>query len=188
MDSLCRDASLETDADIWTRNLPKAGDQHRPLPPFEETKLSLPYENATSGNNAINEIQKMLRGFGCSKFATGEDYATSELFVQFEHHGRMVNLRASAKGYAMAWLKEHPFGPRTRGSRKDHESKALAIGQVAVYSILRDWVKGQITAVEIGMMSFEAAFLSHILLPSGLTVIEHCESQKLLAAPARDTA
>ena len=150
--------------------------------------MSLPYENATSGNNAINEIQKMLRGFGCSKFATGEDYATSELFVQFEHHGRMVNLRVSAKGYAMAWLKEHPFGSRTRGTRKDHESKALAIGQVAVYSILRDWVKGQITAVEIGMMSFEAAFLSHILLPSGMTVIEHCQSQKMLPAPAGDAA
>ncbi len=36
---------------------------------------------------------------------------------------------------------------------------------------------------EIGMMSFEAAFLSHILLPSGMTVIEHCESQRLLSAP-----
>lgn len=146
--------------------------------------MSLPYENATSGNNAINEIQKMLRGFGCTKFATGEDYDTSELFVQFEHRGRVVNLRASAKGYAAAWLKEHPFGPRIRCTRSEHESKAVRIGQTAVYSILRDWVKGQITAVEIGMMSFEAAFLSHIMLPSGLTVIEHCEAQKLLAAPS----
>lgn len=146
--------------------------------------MGLPYENATSGNNAINDIQKMLRSFGCTKFATGEDYDTGELFVQFEHRGRAVNLRASAKGYAAAWLKEHPFGPRTRGTREGHESKALRIGQTAVYSVLRDWVKGQITAVEIGMMSFEAAFLSHILLPSGQTVIEHCESQKLLAAPA----
>ena len=145
--------------------------------------MGLPYENATSGNNAINEIQKMLRAFGCAKFATGEDYDTCELFVTFEHRGRTVNLRASAKGYAAAWLKEHPYGPRTRGTRAEHESKALRIGQVAVYSILRDWVKGQITAVEIGMMSFEAAFLSHIILPSGMTVIEHCESQKLLAAP-----
>jgi hypothetical protein len=145
--------------------------------------VGLPYENATSGSNAINDIQKMLRGFGCTKFATGEDYDTSELFVQFEHRGRVVNLRASAKGYAAAWLKEHPFGTRTRSTRIEHESKALSVGQVAVYSILRDWVKGQITAVEIGMMSFEAAFLSHILLPSGMTVIEHCESQKLLSAP-----
>jgi hypothetical protein len=147
--------------------------------------MGLPYENATSGNNAINDIQKMLRGFGCSKFGTGEDFETGELFVQFEHRGRMVSLKASAKGYAAAWLKEHPWNPsRSRSTRAEHEAKALHIGGIAVYSILRDWVKGQVTAIEIGMMSFEAAFLSHILLPSGMSVIEHVESQKLLAPPS----
>lgn len=34
--------------------------------------MSLPYENATSGSNAINDIQKMLRAFGCQRFAIGE--------------------------------------------------------------------------------------------------------------------
>lgn len=145
--------------------------------------MSLPYENATSGNNAIQEIQKMLRGFGCQKFGTGEDFETGELFVQFEHRGRMVHLKASAKGYAAAWLREHPFGPRTRGTRADHEAKALKIGGVAVYSILRDWVKGQVTAIEIGMLSFDAAFLAHLMLPSGVTMIEHIEAQKMLPAP-----
>lgn len=145
--------------------------------------MALPYENATSGNNAINEIQKMLRGFGCTKFGTGEDFETGELFVQFEHRGRMVNLKASAKGYAAAWLKEHPYGARTRGTRVEHEARALKIGSVAVYSVLRDWVKGQVTAIEIGMLSFEAAFLSHIMLPSGVSVIEHIQRQNLLAAP-----
>jgi len=33
------------------------------------------------------------------------------------------------------------------------------------------------------MLTFEAAFLSHILLPSGMSVIEHIEKQKLLPAP-----
>ena len=73
--------------------------------------MSLPYENATSGNNAINDIQKMLRSFGCQRFATGEDYETGELFIQFEHRGRQVQLKASARGYAAAWLREHPYGP-----------------------------------------------------------------------------
>lgn len=146
--------------------------------------MALPYENATSGNNAIQEIQKMLRGFGCQKFGTGEDFETGELFVQFEHRGRMVHLKASAKGYAAAWLREHPYGPRTRGTRADHEAKALKIGGVAVYSILRDWVKGQVTAIEIGMLSFDAAFLAHLMLPSGATMIEHIEAQKMLPAPS----
>lgn len=145
--------------------------------------MALPYENATSGNNAIQEIQKMLRKFGCQKFGTGEDFETGELFVQFEHRGRMVHLKASAKGYAAAWLREHPYGPRTRGTRADHEAKALKIGGVAVYSILRDWVKGQVTAIEIGMLPFDAAFLAHLMLPSGVTMIEHIEAQKMLPAP-----
>ena len=142
--------------------------------------MSLPYENATSGNNAINDIQKMLRSFGCQRFATGEDYETGELFIQFEHRGRQVQLKASARGYAAAWLREHPHGPRVRSTLSEHSAKALRIGGVAVYSILRDWVKGQVTAIEIGMLTFEAAFLSHILLPSGETVIEHVQHQKLL--------
>lgn len=142
--------------------------------------MSLPYENATSGDKAIGEIQKMLRTFGCQRFATGEDYESGELFIQFEHRGRQVQLKASARGYAAAWLRAHPYGPRVRASRADHEAKALKIGGIAVYSILRDWVKGQVTAIEIGMLTFEAAFLSHILLPSGVTVIEHVQSQKLL--------
>lgn len=142
--------------------------------------MSLPYENATSGSNAINDIQKMLRAFGCQRFATGEDYETGELFIQFEHRGRQVQLKASARGYAAAWLKAHPHGPRVRATRADHEAKALKVGGVAVYSILRDWVKGQVTAIEIGMLTFEAAFLSHILLANGETVIEHMQHQKLL--------
>lgn len=149
--------------------------------------MSLPYESATSGSNAINDIQKMLRGFGCGKFGTGEDYETGDLFVQFEHRGRMVHLKANAKGYAAAWLKQHPYSTRTRGTRADHEARALKIGGIAVYSILRDWVKGQITAVEIGMMSFEAAFLSHMLLPNGRSVIEHVQESKLLALPTSES-
>lgn len=145
--------------------------------------MALPYESSTTGNNAINEIQKILRSFGCTKFGTGEDFETGELFIQFEHHGRQVMLKASARGYAAAWLKAHPFSARSRGSRAEHEAKALKIGGVAVYSILRDWVKGQVTAVEIGMMTFEAAFLSHLLLPSGMSVIEHFHQQKLLPPP-----
>jgi hypothetical protein len=94
--------------------------------------VSLPYENATSGNNAVQEIQKILRGFGCGKFGTGEDFDTGELFIQFEHQGRMVHLKASARGYAAAWLKEHPHGPRIRATRAENEAKALHIGGIAV--------------------------------------------------------
>lgn len=145
--------------------------------------MTLPYSTATSGQNAINEIQRILKSFGCSKFGTGNDWEKGSLFIQFEHQGRMIQLEASARGYAAAWLKENPYNTRRKGSFADHQAKALEIGNVAVYSILRDWVKGQITAIEIGIMTFEAAFLSHIMLPSGRRVIEEVQARGLLPAP-----
>lgn len=147
------------------------------------TTMSLPYQNSSSGQNALKDIQNMLRRFGCTKFATGEDFDSGDLFIQFEHHGRMVDMRANSKGYAAAWLREHPWSFRMKANKSQHEAKALHIGSVAVYSILRDWVKGQVTAIEVGMLTFESAFLSHILLPSGQRVIDHMVEQKVLPEP-----
>ncbi len=148
--------------------------------------MTLPYSTATSGVRALEEIQKILRGFGCSKFGTGTDWDTGEVFIQFEHQGRMINLKASSKGYAAAWLRENPWTHRRHCTKVQHEQKALDIGGIAVYSILRDWVKGQVTAIEVGIMTFEAAFLSYIMLPSGKSVIEEVQATKMLPPPTGD--
>jgi hypothetical protein len=51
--------------------------------------------------------------------------------------------------------------------KQEREAEAAHVGQVAVSSILRDWIKGPVTASEVGMLSFEGAFLGQILLPNG---------------------
>lgn len=145
--------------------------------------MKLPYESSTSGERAINDIQKILRSFGCGKFGHMMDYDKGELLVQFEHRGIPVSVKASIKGYAAAWLRANPYSSRKQCSKVEHEKKALEIGGTAVYSVLRDWIKGQITAVETGVLSFEAAFLGQILLSNGQTVMQHVESNKLLPAP-----
>ena len=145
--------------------------------------MSLPYETATSGERAVNDMQKILRGFGCGQFGHMMDFEKGELLVQFTYRSRQVSVKASVAGYAAAWLKEHPFNSWTRVSKIAHERKAKDIGTKAVYSILRDWIKGQITAIETGVLSFEGAFLGQILLPSGKTVLETAEAQKLLPSP-----
>ena len=142
--------------------------------------MSLPYENSTSGEKALGEIQKLLRGFGCNRFGSMVDDGTQEIMVQFSWRGRDVSLKASISGYASAWLKENPYTTRRRSSRREHERKAMQIASVAVYSILRDWIKGQVTAIETGILSFEGAFLGQIMLPSGKTILEHASEQKLL--------
>lgn len=150
--------------------------------------MSLPYESATSGERALGEIQKLLRGFGCTKFGSMIDDADGTVLMQFEWKGRPVSVKASTKGYAAAWLRAHPHSYRLKSTSAQHQRKALDIASVAVYSILRDWIKGQITAIETGILSFEGAFLGQILLPNGRTVLEHVDAAKMLPAPAETNA
>ncbi len=146
--------------------------------------MSLPYETATSGKNALVEIEKILQRFGCASFGHMMNYERGELLVQFQYRGTPVSIKASINGYAAAWLKEHPYSySYSKKTKIEHENKAKEIAGVAVYSIVRDWIKGQITAIETGMLTFEGAFLGQILLPSGKTVLEHAQDQKMLPAP-----
>jgi len=143
--------------------------------------MALPYENTTAGDKAMADIQKLLRGFGCTQFGTMVDDEAKEVRVMFKYRDRQVCLPASMRGYAAAWLREHPYNSsRHRCSKVEHERKAMEVANVAVYSILRDWIKGQVTAIETGMLSFEGAFLGQILLPSGKTVLEHAQDTGVL--------
>jgi hypothetical protein len=142
--------------------------------------MPLPYENATSGERALGEIQKLLRGFGCQKFGNWSDEGAGELCIQFEYRGRPVSVKAHTKGYAAAWLRAHPHNSNHRYSEAKHRERAMDVASVAVHSILRDWIKGQITAIETGILSFEGAFLGQLLLGNGKTVLEHVEANKML--------
>lgn len=139
--------------------------------------MSLPYENATSGKDALNEIARTLEAFGASSFGSMEDFAQGDLIIQFEYRGRRITARANAKGYAATWLRRNPWNSRRRITQREYEERALRQGRVAVYSILRDLIRAQITAVETGLLTFEAAFLGQIMLPGGETIYERVMSE-----------
>ncbi len=142
--------------------------------------MKLPYSEATSGKRAVEDMKKILNNFGASKFGVMEDFNSGVVTVQFVWRDRQVTIDANAKGYAAAWLKENPWTQKRRRSKADHDQLALKKGNIAVYSILRDWIKGQITAVEVGMLSFEGAFLGQIMLPNGQTVLEQVQKSEIL--------
>lgn len=143
--------------------------------------MTLPYENATSGSKALDDLNRILTRFGCRRFGTMTDTEKGELLVQFTYRDRDVSVRASFSGYAAAWLKEHPYNPsRMRRTKVQHERDAIEQAQISVCSIVRDWVKGQVTAIEVGMLSFEGAFLGQILLPTGRTILETVADNGLL--------
>jgi hypothetical protein len=133
---------------------------------------AIPYASATSGTKARDEITKVLRRFGCESIGIGDDFETHEVLLYFKHRGRQVQLRVSAKGWAQMWLKANPWNYQRRSQRVDYEEAALRQGHIAVNSILRDLVKSQMTAVESGILSFEAVFMPHMLTNDGRPMIE----------------
>jgi hypothetical protein len=103
-----------------------------------------------------------------------------------------VQLHASAKGWAQMWLKANPWTYRHRTPRVEYEQAALRQGRMAVNSMLRDWIKGQVTAIESGLLSFEAVFMPYMLTADGRPLIERvaellpkAEEPKVVALPVR---
>lgn len=66
----------------------------------------VPYENATSGAAARDEIVRVLRRIGCERVGFMDDFDQSELLLHFQHRGRAIELRASAKGWAALEFRE----------------------------------------------------------------------------------
>lgn len=141
--------------------------------------MTLPYAGATSGAKARDQILKTLKRFGCESVGFMDEFETHTLVLAFVHRGQQVQLRASGQGWAAAYLKEHPYTYRCRGTERDYKAKALKQGTIAVNSILRDWIKGQITAIETGILTFDHVFLSHMLVSDGRTVLEHAKEKIL---------
>lgn len=141
---------------------------------------TLPYEGATSGQRALQQIQQTLQGLGCTSFGSMQNFDQGKLIVQFVYNGMQVHMEASMHGYAERWLKAHPYKPSMRKTKVTHEREANRVASFAVYSILRDWIKGQVMAIETGILSFEGAFLGQLMLPSGATVLQHVTSKNLL--------
>jgi hypothetical protein len=146
-----------------------------------KSTTGLPYASATSGTKARDEATKWLRRLGCEQIGFMDDFQTQELLLAFTHRGRHVQLRASAKGWAQNWLKENPQSYRSQTSSDEYKRAALHQGQIAVSSILRDWVKGSVTAIESGILSFEAVFMPFMLTSDGSPMIER--GRNLLPAP-----
>lgn len=136
--------------------------------------MKLPYETATAGDRALLELQKSLAKFGCASFGTAIDAEKGLTIVSFKWRERVVRLEASWKGYAQSLMRN--------GWRRQDE--AIAQARVSVCSVLRDWTKAQITAVESGVMSFESAFMPHMLLKDGRRVIDAARAENLLPPPA----
>ena len=134
--------------------------------------MSVPYAKATSGDQARADTRKLLQQFGAESVGFMDEFAEGSLHLAFRWRGHQVQLKASARGWAEMYLRENPWHNRRRCNKAEWEARALAQGMIAVNSILRDWVRGQITAVETGITEFRHVFLPYLVTASGETVAE----------------
>ena len=135
--------------------------------------MGIPYEKVNRGTDAMRDITKTLAAFGCQSFGTMINNDRQVAIVMFKWRDRQVQLEASWNGYAQALV--------TKSGWK--REAALEHAKRAVYSILRDWVKGQTTAIECGVLSFDTAFLPHMVLSDGRRVIDAANAAGLLPPP-----
>ena len=144
------------------------------------SKPGVPYAQASSGGRARGEVITLLRQFGCESVGFMDDFTDQSLMLAFQWRGRRVQLRASAKGWAAMYLRENPWHNRRRTGKEDWEQRAIEQGMVAVNSILRDWIKGQVTAIESGLLAFDQVFLPYMVTDTGETVAERISKDTLL--------
>lgn len=115
--------------------------------------MGIPYETATSGAAARDETVRLLRGIGADGIGFMDRFAEQELVLVFTLRGATYKLEASAKGWARWWLRKNPHTSRHRSTKQEHEEKAANQGLIAINSILRDYTKGMVAAIESGMVS-----------------------------------
>jgi hypothetical protein len=155
-------------------------------------KATIPFATATAGTRAREEIIKILRHFGAEEIGFSDNFQEHEVLLYFRHRGRQVHMRASAKGWAALWLRANPYSYRCRRTEAEYKQDALHQGHLAISSALREWIKGQMTVVETGILSFEEVFMPYMLTADGRPLIDHVvellpksDEPKVVALPAR---
>jgi len=141
------------------------------MPP-KKSSATIPYTHAASGQKARLEVISLLRQFECDQIGFMDDFNTHSVILAFIHKDRKVQITASAIGWAKMYLAAHPWTSARKTTEENYQRSALKQGLVAVNSMLRDWVKGQVTMIECGLMTFEHAFAAHMLTADGKPLLE----------------
>lgn len=88
--------------------------------------------------------------------------------------------RASIRSQAVARIKQNRWSDRRPTNRAQQAEKAPDQAKISGCSILRHWLKSQITAIDVGVVSFDCAFLGQMILQDGRSVLYHAVSSKMV--------
>lgn len=116
------------------------------------------------------EIERTLTRYGARQFmyGWGEHEGIEVAVVGFQAHGRQVRFHLR-----MPDPNDRTFRVTESGRQRTDKG---AIAKAYEQAVRQRWralaltIKGLLEAVEVGLLSFEEAFMAHIMLPDGTTV------------------
>lgn len=142
-------------------------------------------ETQVSPEKSRMEIEATLTRYGADSFV----FATSPLgaTVMFEAHGRKVRFNLTMPDPVAREFRFSPAG-RARDSRATQAAYEQAVRQR--WRALLLTIKALLEAIEVGLLSFDQAFLAHIMVQDGSTVggsliprLDEISDQRALMAP-----
>lgn len=138
----------------------------------EDTKVPVP--------RSREEFERLLERYGADQFVVGWDALVWQ--VGFRHAGRLYRLRVARPNPADPAYqfseRRTPSGFVTR-QRRTAEQVASVIDQEErrIWRVLVLVVKAKLEVIDLGLESFETAFMPYALLPDGSTMAEWAEPQ-----------
>lgn len=125
-----------------------------------------------SSDRSRQEIEKTLSKYGARQFmyGWGEHEGAEVAVIAFQMRGRQVRFQLKMPDRNSREFTHTP----TRMNRRSATAQAEAYEQ----AVKQRWralllvIKGLLEGVEVGIVSFEDAFLAHIMLPNGQSVSE----------------
>jgi hypothetical protein len=132
--------------------------------------MGVPYAGATTGLRAREEITRLLRGFGC-EIGFADKFDEHEVLLYFKSvGGRCICGHRPRDGRGCLSRRSHGATSITARNRSGSRPR-LGRGPLLL-TRSSEIGKGQTTAIETGILSFEAVFMPYMLTADGRPLIE----------------
>lgn len=125
-------------------------------------------QTSVSPERSKAEIERTLQRYGATAFGYGWDDERMAAMIAFKSKGRQVRFLLP-----LPEVKDFRYTEKNRQWRNDSAMhKAHEQGVRQRWRALALSIKAKLEAVEAGIVTFEAEFLAHFVLPDGMTVEE----------------
>lgn len=130
------------------------------------------WTTSVSTVRSSEEIRSLLSSFDCDLCSITENWRGGTILVQFVYKGFPVSFTVDINHIADVRLASEPWNRKRRCTEAAYEKAIREKARMVAMRVLCHHLKAALVAVEYGLVTFEAVFLSHFLTKSGETIGE----------------